>query len=181
MCAMEMMDERAPSLVRALERRIVKRMAEYEAANAAWKANRESWSELDGSALAARAAFRECMAESRRLNALCEKLHKQIRRLRQELWRAEREEEEVESGKCEVRGGESLATCLLSLTTPLKISPPGRAACAESGCPDDTVFTPLLQGEGGLRQRSEGNRVGMIQIRNPKSEIRNEEDGRAGA
>ena len=161
-------------LVEVLDRRIAKRMAEYDAANAAWKANRESWSELDGSALADRAAFRECMAESRRLNALCEKLHKQIRRLRQELWRAEREEEEKTS---------NIERPTSNIEVGDKISPPGRAACAEAGCPEDAVFTPLLQGEGGLRQRSEGNRVGTLEHRTSNVELptSKEEEGRAGA
>lgn len=155
MCAM--MTEVACPLVRALERRIERREADYAAANAAWKANRDRWSSLDWDTRGDRAEWRECQAAAQELNALCEKLHKQIRRLRQELWRAEREAAEAAEA------------------AEKKISPPGRPAGAESGRPDDGAFLSQTNPVSGcgLACRSEGNRVGI-----PECEV---VEGRASA
>jgi hypothetical protein len=145
---MEMTMQDPAALVRVLERRIAARSADYAAANAAWKANRESWSQLDGGAMADRAAWKRCLAESSRLNARCDALHKQIHQLNRALWRAERE------------AAESIGNPQSPIRNSSTISPPGRAAGADAGCPDEVAFTPLEKGEGGLRQRSDGNRVG---------------------
>lgn len=166
--------EQGSRLVRVLERRIAARTADYAAGNAAWKANRESWSQLDGGAMADRAAWKRCLAESSRLNARCEALHKQIHQLNRALWRAEREAEERTS---------NIERPTSNIEVEDKISPPGRAAGADAGCPDEVAFTPLEKGEGGLRQRSDGNRVGHFEHRTSNVERRTSkvEEGRADA
>jgi hypothetical protein len=169
---MEMTIQDPAALVRVLQRRIAARAADYAAANASWKANRESWSQLDGGAMADRAAWKRCLAESSRLNARCEALHKQIHQLNRALWRAEREAAEASAAL-------GAGSAVISYE---KISPPGRAACADAGCPEEVGFTPLEKGEGGFRQRSDGNRGGHFE-RARGSEIVDQEMevGRASA
>lgn len=148
--------------VETLMRRISARQAEYEATHAAWVRNRERWTLLEDEADDRRRA--ECRAESVRLDARCRALNARIKELNRLLWEAE-----CEVGSFQFSGGEEE-----------KISPPGRAACADAGCLKEPVLFPT-KAIGVLTLAAGGNRVGLTEIRNPKSEIRNEEDGRAGA
>ena len=170
----------APAVkVDTLLRRISARQAEYEATHAAWERNRERWTLLEEETDDRRRA--ECRVESVRLDARCRALNARIKVLHGALWRAECEAAERTSNIEHRTSFHAKATNDRSNSeVEEKISPPGRAACAESGCLKEPVSFSTEE-RGVLTLATGGNRAGMVQIRNPKSEIRNEEDGRAGA
>lgn len=177
MCATEQV-KRMERVVAALGRRVLARQAEYEATHAAWVENRARWSELaEGDLVQQRST---CRSESVRLDARCRALNGRIKQLNRLLWQAETDLAAAQ----DLVAAESAVFLAshFSAGASAKFSPPGRPACAESGCPKAIVYPSEKSEETGWLTRSTGgNRVGQIKIRNPKSEIRKDEAGRACA
>jgi hypothetical protein len=177
MCAIERV-EKLDLLVAALGRRILSRQAEYEMTHAAWLRNRERWSFLSDDEFCGRLRA-ECRAESVRLDARCRALTGRIKQLNRALWEAEMALAAAQDAVA-VDSAAFLGSHF-SRGPSAKFSPPGRAACADAGCPEDAAFSISME-IGRLTLRSEGNRVGTLEVIGDRCMVISQEvDGRASA